>query len=209
MTAGFSGAWGALVLLLSMGFQASQPAKDSNVPPFGRDTVLVYRSSNESEGAFVIRIAQFEPDRHFEWEDATAQGTIFIPAKLVNEARSLVNYQLFQAGVDTRGKNATTLWLSRRVYRELKENPKVKFDLDGLATLVNVLGTGEMNVEINRKIRSIPILKTKDERGNERWFLDREDNALLVNLMVRKYEQKLTSITTDRPNTLRWIKDKK
>jgi hypothetical protein len=49
----------------------------------------------------------------------------------------------------------------------------------------------------------------KDDRGNERWFLDSEENALLVKHAVRAYVQTLTSITTDKPNTLRWIKGKK
>jgi hypothetical protein len=198
-----------LSILLAFGFQSAPGGADAALTAFGRDTVLVYKSTNEKEGAFVVRIAQFLPDRYFEWEDGISQGTIFIPAKLVSDAHALVNYTLFQAGVDTRGKNATTLWLSRRVHRELKENPKVKFDLDGVATLVTVLGADQMIVEVNRAQKSLPVIKTRDEYHAERWFLDIEDNALLVKTAVRQYEQKLASITTDRPNTLRWIKDKK
>jgi hypothetical protein len=36
-----------------------------------------------------------------------------------------------------------------------------------------------------------------------------EDNPLMVKHMVRKYTQALQSITTNRANTLRWIKGKK
>jgi hypothetical protein len=39
--------------------------------------------------------------------------------------------------------------------------------------------------------------------------LNSEDNPLLMRHQIRNYDQKLTSITTDRPNTLRWIKGKK
>ncbi|MBZ5498276.1 MAG: hypothetical protein LAP85_17890 [Acidobacteriia bacterium] len=199
---------GALVLLTPLARDARPVPSDSSLPPFGRDTVLVYKSSNENE-VFVVRIAEFAPDRYMEWEDATAQGTIFIPAKVVAEGRALVNYQLFQPGVDTRGKDATTLWLSRRMFRKLKENQKPKLMIDGLPTLVTVLGSDQMAIEVNRSPRSVPVIKTRDERGAERWFLDLEDNPLLVNLLVRNYQQKLASITTDRPNTLRWIKGKK
>jgi hypothetical protein len=205
----FSGACSILSFLLALCCQAPPTTTEPHIPAFGRDTVLVYRSTNEREGAFVVRIARFEPDRYFEWEDSTAQGTITIPAKIVADSRSLVNYQLFQAGVDTRGKTGTTLWLSRRMFREIKENRKVKFDVDGLSTLVEVLGPDVMPIEINRVSQSVPVIKTRDELGTERWFIDMEDNALLVNLQVRKYQQKLASITTDRANTLRWIKDKK
>jgi len=196
------------ILLPSISYLAQVPA-DQSLPPFGRDTVLVYKSSNENEGAFVVRIAVFAPERYFEWEDSTTQGTILMPANVVSDARAFVNYQLFQAGVDTKGKDATTLWLSRRMYRELKENPKVKFTIDALPTAVTVLGSGQMTIEVNRASLSVPVIKIKDDRGAERWFLDLEENPLLVNLQVRNYQQKLASITTDHPNTLRWIKDKK
>jgi hypothetical protein len=43
----------------------------------------------------------------------------------------------------------------------------------------------------------------------ELWFLDSADNPLQVKLLSRNYVETLTSITTDRSNTLRWIKGKK
>jgi hypothetical protein len=189
--------------------RALPSAAESTVPAFGRDTVLVYKSSNEKEGPLIIRIATFLPDRYIEWEDATTQGTIFMPAKVVSEGRGLVNYQLFQAGVDTRGKDATTLWLSQRILRELRASQKVKFMIDGIPASVAVLGFDQMTVEVNRSPMALPVIKTKDDRGAERWFLNVEDNPLLLSLSVRDYQQKLASITTDRTHTLRWIKDKK
>lgn len=181
---------------------------ESALPAFGRHTVLVYKSSNESEAPMVVRIAEFSPSRLVEWEDATTQGTILMPERAVNEARAYVNWQLYVAGVDTRSKNATTLWLSRRIFRELKAKPKVKMDMDSIATWVNSLGVDYMTVEVNREQRSLPVVKTRDERGGERWFLDSEDNPLIVNAIYRNYRQKLVSITTDKSNTLRWIKKK-
>lgn len=198
-----------LSVLAGFPLQSSPSASQAALPPFGRDTVLVYKSSIEGDNTFVVRIAQYLPDRHFEWEEGSVQGTILLPAKALEDARSLVNFQLFQAGVDARARNATTLWLSRRIYRELKGGQKLKLELDGIATTVHVQGPDQMTIEVNRTPRSLPVIKTKDEYGTERWFLDLEDNPLLVNLYVRQYQQKLTSITTDRPNTLRWIKDKK
>ncbi len=85
----------------------------------------------------------------------------------------------------------------------------MKFSIDGIPAMVTVLGFDKMPVEVNRSLRDLPVIKTKDDRGAERWFLDIEDNPLLVNLLVRDYQQKLASVTTDRTNTLRWIKDKK
>ncbi len=183
--------------------QASAP-----LPTFGRDTVLVYKSSLETNNVFVVRVAEFAPDRRVEWEDAITQGTIFMPSKIVIDARAFSGWELFQGGVDTRGKNSTTLWLSQRIFRDLRQKDKVKFTIDGLATWVTVLGNDKMTIDVNRAATIVPVIKTKDERGVERWFLDAEDNPLMVNLRVRDYQEKLESITTDRPNTLRWLKKK-
>jgi len=182
---------------------------ETELPAFGKDTVLVYRSSLENEAAFVVRIAEFVPDRFVEWEDATTQGTIFMPAKAVQDGREFINWRLYEGGVDTKGKNATTLWLSRRIFRELKEKQKIKVTMDGLPTWFTLLGSDQFPIEVNRVSWPVPVIKTRDERGSERWFIDLEDNPLLVNFLHRNYQQKLVSITTDRPNTLRWIKNNK
>jgi hypothetical protein len=55
----------------------------------------------------------------------------------------------------------------------------------------------------------LPVIKVNDDRGSERWFLDSEENPLLVKHAIRQFCQILASITTDRSNTLRWIKGKK
>jgi hypothetical protein len=207
MIAGMSPVWSMLVLLIRLTPPSTSGQADSPLPAFGRDTVLVYKSSIEND-VLVVRIAEFAPDRFVEWEDATTQGTILMPAKAVSDARAFVSWQLFQAGMDTRGNNTTTLWLSRRIFRELKEKQKVKLMIESLPTSVRVIGNDQMAIEVNRSSRNVPVIKTMDERGAERWFLDAEDNPLLVNFLSRTYQQKLTSVTTDRPNTLRWIKKK-
>jgi hypothetical protein len=56
---------------------------------------------------------------------------------------------------------------------------------------------------------ALPAIKVSDDRGSERWFLDQEENPLMLKHTVRQFTQVLASITTDRPNTLRWIKGKK
>jgi hypothetical protein len=199
-------AWRIFPLLISMASFHPALQSESALPAFGRNTVLVYKNSLESNSTVVVRIAQFAPDRYVEWEDAITQGTILMAAKAVTDAREFTTWKLFQAGSDTKGKDATTIWLSRRIFRELKERQKAKFSIDGIDTNVTLLGGDQMSIEVNRSNRSVAVIKTKDERGAERWFLDSEDNPLIVNFLVRSYQEKLTSITTDRPNTLRWIK---
>jgi hypothetical protein len=180
------------------------------LPAFGKDTVLVWNIHNQDfSSKFVVRIAEFLPDRYVEWEDETTQGTIFMPNRAVMGAKRFVSARLFEGGVDTRGKDATTLWLSQKVFRDLKDNKKIKISLDSIDSWLSLEGSDKISVEVNKSLMDIPVIKVKDDRGSERWFLDDETNPLLAKHLVREFTQTLESITTDRPNTLRWIKGKK
>jgi hypothetical protein len=185
---------------------------EAPIPTFGRDTVLVWKTANEGEpnaGTFVVRIAEFLPNRFIEWENAQTQGTIYMSHDAVTTSRVFVNARLFEAGVDSKGKDATTLWLSQRIFRELKNKGRVKVAIDSIDAWMTLEGSEQIEVEINRVSTQVPVVKVKDDRGMERWFMDLEENPLMVKHTYRAYSQTLKSITTDRPNTLRWIKGKK
>lgn len=183
---------------------------DGSLPAFGRDTVLVWKiQSQEETHDFVVRIATFTPNRFIEWENATTQGTTLMPAKAIAGAKVFVNTRLFSGGSDVKGKDATTLWLSQRLFRELKANGRVRVALDSIDSWMVLLGKSEFATLVNRSERRLPVIRVSDDRGSERWFLDLEENPLMVQHVFRHFSQKLVSITTDRPNTLRWIKGKK
>jgi hypothetical protein len=180
-------------------------------PTFGRDTVLVWKAVNNSTelGTLVVRIARFVPDRFFEWEDSMGQGTVFLAGKALATSKVFLMRRLFQSGVDTQSKDSTTLWLSERSYRDLKSKQTIKLAIDGLEERVNLDGNDQITLEVNQMQQTLPVIKVSNARGMELWFLDSADNPLQVKLLSRNYVETLTSISTDRSNTLRWIKGKK
>lgn len=185
-------------------------AGETPIPAFGRDTVLVWKIENLNFNAsFIARIAAFSPDRFLEWEDGQTQGTVLIPQRDILEARGYDTSGLFVTGMDKKSNNVTTLWLSRRIFRELKEKKTIKLSLDGVPGKFTSLGDDRIAVEVNRSMTELPIIKIADDRGAEWSFLDREDNPLMIRHRVRNYSQTLIGITTDRQNTLRWIKGQK
>jgi hypothetical protein len=199
-----------ILILLRIAAASSEDSQAPSLPPFGRDTVLVWKVQIQDDiREFVVRIAEFSPDRFVEWEDATTQGTIFMPSQALTSAKIFVNASLFEGGVDTKGKDKTTLWLSQKIYRDLKEKRRLKLSLDGVDGWFTVEGNDQITVEVNRAPMNLPVMNVKDDRGSLRAFLDIESNPLLVRHTVRTFNQTLASITTDRPNTLRWIKGKK
>jgi hypothetical protein len=180
------------------------------LPVFGPDTVLVWKIQNpNSEESFVARLSIFAPDRFLEWEDGRNQGTLFISRHDILEANGYENSSLFAAGMDKKSNNATALWLSKKIFLELKEKKKNKFYLDGIMSKVTYIGDNRIAVELNRSMVELPVIKLMDDHGVEWSFLDSQDNPLMLRQSVRNYSQTLISITTDRSNTLRWIKGRK
>ncbi len=195
----------AFLSVISGGYIGGQ-----TLPPFGRDTVLVWKMQFPEDSAdFVVRIAEFLPGRFIEWENASTQGTIYMSNKAILGGRAFVNAGLFEAGMDTTGKDATTLWLSQQAFRDLKSKAKIKILLDSVDGWLTLDGNEHLTVDVNRTPMVLPVIKVKDTRGSERWFLDFDENPLLARHTIRRFSQTLISITTDRPNTLRWIKGKK
>jgi len=198
-----------IILICCAGAAADAPG-EKTLPAFGRDTVLVWKIQHLDFSAdFVVRIAQFVPDRYMEWENESAQGTVFMPGQDIEDAKAYVSSSLFKSGSDTRGNRSTTLWLSRKIFRDLKANKKAKCDINGSMGLFSYIGDDTLTVEVNRVPQILPVIKVMDDRKEERWFLDQEDNPLMLSHRVLKFSQTLTTITTDKSNTLRWIKGRK
>jgi hypothetical protein len=200
----------ALLIVLPLIASSWKSFSADQMPALGRDAVLVWKIQNQKfDSEFVIRIAEFLPDRFMEWEDYQTQGTVFMPSREIEEAQGYVNSQLFVSGIDARAKNVTTLWLSRKIYRNLKAQSKIKINLDEVPGWITLVGSDQFTMEVNKSKITLPVIKVKDDRGAERWFLDQEENPLVVKYMVRQYCEILTSITTDRTHTLRFIKGSK
>jgi len=199
-----------LIAAVSILFSPVASISENSLPPLGRDTVLVWKAKTaELESEFVVRIAQFSPDRFVEWETNNLQGTVFMPFEDIEKAKGYAGRSLFEGGVDKRSHRNTTLWLSRRIYDDLKSKGKSKCLLDGVPGSLEYRGLGSITVEVNRKPEDLPVIKVTDGRGSELWFLDSEENPLMAKQVIRHYSQTLTAITTDRRNTLRWIKGEK
>jgi len=193
-------------LLLFAALAVMAPASAS-MPVFGRDTVLVWSiRSGEYDGSFVVRIAEFLPDRLLEWEDEQTQGTVFMAARDLEGAKAFATTRMFESGINTNKKGVTTLWLSGRIFRDLKEKKKARCTLDGVPAVLTNKGEEQIEVEVNRSVILLPAIRVADDRSAERWFLDDQDNPLLLKHQVRQFTQTLTSVTTDRKGTLRWLR---
>lgn len=180
------------------------------LPEFPLGTVLVWKSENRGHSFdFVIRMAQFRPNRYFEWENQTTQGTVLIRQSALEGARKYTSYRLFQAGADMESSDEVSYWLSRNLYNDLRTARKTSIFLDGIKTDFVLVGSGELVVQVNQEPQSLKVLEAKDSRGGRWWFLDDPENPLVVKRQVSTYQELLFSVSTGRTDSLRWIKGSK
>lgn len=177
---------------------------------FDRDTVIVWTGENRGYNYdFVIRLAVWQPERYFEWENKTTQGTVLLGSKALNSSRSFYASKFFDAGADVKVNNETTIWISRDVFNELEQNGRVKMKVDGLDSFLTLVGRDKLEAVVNQQTLSLPTVVARDGRGGEWWFLDDADNPILLKYKFRTFTQTIKSITTNKKNTLRWIKESK
>lgn len=153
---------------------------------------------------FIIRIAQFSPDRHFEWESRAQQGTIRIPAQVLKESRRITFTRLFDNGVDIERADFLTLWLSEKIHQELKHQHRSKVTLDSIQDEFVLLETLSYPLLVDKQPIAVPAIKVKDGRGAIWLFLDSVENPVMLEYQNRYYVQKIRFLTT-RGNILRWI----
>jgi len=192
---------GAATLLLFGGFlfggSLPAPAK----------AVLIYNSTvANKETQTILRVARFKPDIFVEWESVNHQGTIHLYQEAVEEGRKFILESLFDAGVDAESRDAMTIWLSGRMYKELKENGHARIELNRLPLKMKVVGTGTFDLMVDKQQRQIPVMTVEDERKNTWVFYDDADNPLMVEYKTPRYRKYLKSVSTSSWPGLKWIK---
>jgi hypothetical protein len=190
--------------------QTISAGKSSAPLRFGRDTVIVWTTHNlEHTSDFVVRIALFEPKRFFEWESNTTQGSVLLDAKALQSSRSYHTSKLFNPGVEVKAKGDTSIWISKEVFMDLDVRGSAKIRLDGIESHMNFLRRDRIETKVNQEEIVLPVIVASDGRGGEWWFLDDPENPLFLKHQFRTFTQAVKSITTNRKNTLRWIKESK
>lgn len=175
--------------------------------PVPAKTVLIFHSVvANKETPTVLRVARFKPDIFVEWESVNHQGTIHLYQDAVEDGRKFILENLFDAGVDSESKDAMTIWLSGRIYKELKENGHAKIELNNLPLKMKVLGTGTFDLLVDKKQRQIPVITIEDERKSTWVIHDDPENPLMVEYKTPRFRKYLRSVNTSSWPGLRWIK---
>ncbi len=182
------------------------PLLGGSLPVPAKAVLIYYSSVANRETPTILRVARFKPDIFVEWESVSHQGTIHLFQGAVQEGRKFFLESLFDAGVDSESSDAMTIWLSERMYHELKDNGQAKILLNNLPLKMKVVGTGTFSLIVDKQERQIPVMTVEDERKNTWVFYDEADNPLMVEYKTPRYRKYLKSVTTASWPGLKWIK---
>ncbi|HXK59267.1 MAG TPA: riboflavin synthase [Acidobacteriota bacterium] len=175
--------------------------------PAPAQTVLVFESEvANKQTPMVLRVARFRPDIFVEWESVNHQGTFHLYKEAVTDARKFVLESLFDAGVDSESEDAMTVWLSERMYKDLREKGQARIELNNLPLKMKMTGTGTFTVLVDKKKREIPVIMVEDDRKNTWVIHDDPENPIMVEYRTPRYRRFLKSINTVSWPGLRWIK---
>lgn len=113
-------------------------------------------------------------------DERKTSGSVNISQEAMATAHRQNNYF---AGGAMQLKQATTLWISDKVYKELKEG-KTTIDLGNGAEELVLIEKMKMNVTIGGKTKSVKVLYAKTEIDNKFWIMDDKVDHLILKMEI-------------------------
>ena len=197
-----------------LGCAVREIRKEVKVPWLKPGTKMVYGVDFQGKKYdFIVNVKSLPPEIKFDWEmtePVNKSGSILIKASALDTARGQFNY--FRGGSKTL-ENATTVWVSKKVYKELKEKGTTKIILDSDSYTLSLKSKEKMKVSIDGTEKEIDVIYGEienaaveyalDESGNliERpknykyWILDDPINPVIMRMVI-DFEIGIKEITT-------------
>ena len=186
---------------------ASSKAEGAESFEVGPNSVLIYKSySGHVEREWILRVARFGPDVVLEWESYANQGTLHLFRNSVLNGTSFSLFGLFEPGVEKESKKVMTVWVSRKIYRELVATGSTRIKMNRFPRKLELLEEDRFQLSLNRRPHEVPVIRAVDDRGAEWVLLKDPDNPVLLEYTERKYRLALISFLTRSQVALRWLR---
>lgn len=121
----------------------------------------------------------------FDWElDERSHGAVFMSEEALNSATDLMNY--FKGGYSDL-EDKTSVWVSKKLFSEIKDGKKVKIGLDGgNHDIFELSGKDQFTIKNKKTGQTIalPVLILKGENNNQIWIADDFTNRLIVKMDI-------------------------
>ena len=150
-------------------------------------TELIYEvNANNNVYNFVININKLTPEVSFDWkmtDPVNKNGEIIITASARDTSTYLKNY-FFGGSVDTL-TNMSAVWVSNKIYNELKSKGETYIENMGDANPVKVLNKDPYETTLNGKTVSLPAIYAEAGNGRSYTILDNPMNPIILDMAIQ------------------------
>lgn len=153
-------------------------------PKFGPGTRIAYEVDYRGETYdFIVYIEKRDREgiriRYSMTDDARTHGMIMLTSDALKESRAQNNY--FN-GSDLYLNASTTVWVSEKVYSELKDQKYSRIDPGEGEEKFNLTGEAKMDLPFGDKLKKVKVLIAESESGKSYWILDDKKNPLILKM---------------------------
>lgn len=206
-----------IILMLSVMFgatfivQAQELVKDESIPIFNEvpkpHDGMAYEYAVNFKGdkynfydSNILLLDAYTSFNYVMDNDNQTRGEITMSEDAYTNATDLYNY--FSGGDVTLDKQ-TTVWLSKKLFKEIKENSKVIMSTDKSSPKTYKVVKAKKDADkyykvlVNGKHRNIPCIQIVSEDGSQKlWITDNPENPLILKMNIG-FSIELFSVNTD------------
>lgn len=158
-----------------------------NVEPskiFKAGTQLVYEvHKNDKAYSFTVIIKELESTIVFDWEmgkPLNKKGGIIIKPIALDTSRAIKNN--FWSDQVEELKYETSVWVSDRIYNEIKTKGETTISTFGIRYPTKVVEKFSFKTMLNGKLIELPVIKLKSDYGYIFTILDNKENPIIIDM---------------------------
>lgn len=149
-------------------------------------SVLTYQVVDGSKSYnFIVTDLIMENSISFSWQmtaPANSSGKVVINENAIEEATQIVNY--FSDGSSQKMENETTIWISRGIFRSIKNKNSYEINIDGNTETLTYNSVEKYKFDLDGNKQEVDVLVAETDQGSKFWILDDDKYPLILKMEV-------------------------
>jgi len=149
-------------------------------------TKLTYHLvSDNSAYDFIVSDLKIDEKISFKWnmtEPASISGSVIINKNALDNATNIVDD--FSNGSSLIMDDQTTVWLSRLIYKNIKDQKPVDVKFDGNPETIKFKSNEKLKINVDGTDKEVNVLYAETQSGHQLWILDDNINPLIIKMQL-------------------------
>ena len=148
-------------------------------------TLTYHLVNGDNQYDFIVDNLKIDKEVSFKWtmgEPVNNTGSVTMSSKALGESTKIVNY--FSDGATQNMEEETTVWLSRKIYEQIKNKKPIDISIDGTTEILNFKNNEKLKIKADGADEEVNVLYAETESGNKLWILDEPQNPLIIKMQV-------------------------